>query len=66
MILPNGRSIPVNLRRNGDSAPVPPGSVIVVPPKLDRVSTMQLTEGISRALGSIASSVLALDVLSGQ
>jgi protein involved in polysaccharide export with SLBB domain len=66
IILPNGRSIPVNLRRNGSSVPVPPGSVIVVPPKLDRVSTMQLTEGISRALGSIASSVLALDVLSGQ
>jgi len=45
---------------------VPPGSVIVVPPNLDRVSTMQLTEIISRALGSIASSVLAIDVLSGQ
>ena len=65
MILPNGRSIPVNLRRNGSSVLVPPGSVIVVPPKLDRVSTMEITETISRALGSIASSVLALDVLSG-
>jgi hypothetical protein len=38
----------------------------VVPPKVDKVSALQLTDSISRALGSIASSVLAIDVLSGQ
>jgi protein involved in polysaccharide export with SLBB domain len=66
MILPNGQSLPINLRRKGGNADVPPGSVIVVPPKVDRVSGMQLTETLSRALGSIAASVLAIDVLSGQ
>jgi protein involved in polysaccharide export with SLBB domain len=66
VILPNGRSLPINLRRKGGNIDIPPGSVIVVPLKVDRVSAMQLTEAISRALGSIASSVLAIDVLSGQ
>jgi protein involved in polysaccharide export with SLBB domain len=66
MILPSGQSLPINLRRKGGNDDVPPGSVIVVPPKVDRVSGMQLTETISRALGSIAASVLAIDVLSGQ
>jgi hypothetical protein len=66
MILPNGRSLPINLRRKGGNADVPPGSVIVVPPKVDRASALQLTDTISRALGSIASSVLAIDLISGQ
>jgi protein involved in polysaccharide export with SLBB domain len=66
MVLPNGKSIPLNLRRKDGDAQVPPGSVIVVPPKVDRVSAMKFTETISRALGSVASSMLALDVLTGQ
>lgn len=66
IILPDGSSMPINLRRQGGDAAVPPGSVIVVPPKVDKVSALQLTDSISRALGSIASSVLAIDLLSGQ
>ena len=65
IIFPNGKSLPINLRKKGGNAEVPPGSIIVVPPKVDRVSALQLTDTITRALGSIASSVLALDVITG-
>jgi len=66
MVLPNGQSLPLDLRRKREEVPVPPGSVIVVPPKIDRVTPLQLTETMSRALGNIASSILAIDVLTGQ
>lgn len=65
LILPNGQSQPLNLR-NAKSAPVPPGSVIVVPPKLDRLSPLALTEIVAGVLGNIATSILAFDTISGR
>ena len=56
ILLPNGES---TIAHN-DSI-IPPGSVIVVPPKTDRLSALGLTDLISRVLGNIATSVLAIN-----
>ena len=56
ILLPNGESAAAN----SDSI-IPPGAVIVVPPKTDRLSILGLTDLVSRVLGNIATSVLAIN-----
>jgi len=56
IVLPNGESEPAQ----GESI-IPAGSVIVVPPKTDRLSALSFTEVASRILGNIALSVLAIN-----
>ena len=56
LLLPNGESTP--LSRN---TLIPAGSAIVVPPKTDRLSALGLTDLISRVMGNIATSVLAIN-----
>ncbi len=56
MILPNGESTPVD-----GATPIPPGAAIVVPPKTDRLSALGLSDLVSRVMGNIATSVLAIN-----
>ena len=56
LMLPNGESTPVS-----KDSPIPPGSAIVVPPRTDRLSVLGLTDLVSRVLGNIATSVLAIN-----
>ena len=56
ILLPNGENVPATK----DSI-IPPGSVIVIPPKVDRLSALGLTDIVSRVLGNIATSVLAIN-----
>jgi len=56
ILLPNGESTAAN-----NHSIIPPGAVIVVPPKTDRLSVLGLTDLISRVLGNIATSVLAIN-----
>ena len=56
ILLPNGESIEAN-----EESIIPAGAVIVVPPKTDRLTVLGLTELISRVLGNIATSVLAIN-----
>ena len=56
ILLPNGESIAAN-----SDTLIPPGSVIVVPPKTDRLSALGLTDIVSRVLGNIATSILAIN-----
>ena len=57
ILLPNGESMP--LRQRG--AIIPPGAVLVVPPKVDKLSILGLTDVIARVLGNIATAVLAIN-----
>lgn len=56
ILLPNGESIEAN-----EESIIPPGAVIVVPPKTDRLTVLGLTDLVSRVLGNIATSVLAIN-----
>mgnify|MGYP006929199026 CR=1 FL=1 len=56
LLLPNGESRPIN-----NSSIIPVGSVIIIPPKLDRLSILGLTDIVSRVLGNIATSILAIN-----
>jgi polysaccharide export outer membrane protein len=56
IVLPNGESESVD----NDSI-IPPGSVIVVPPKTHSLSPLNFTETVSRILGNIALSFLAIN-----
>jgi len=56
ILLPNGESTAAD-----DDSIIPPGAVIVVPPKTDRLSVLGLTDLVSRVLGNIATSVLAIN-----
>jgi protein involved in polysaccharide export with SLBB domain len=56
LLLPNGESTP--LSRN---TLIPAGSAIVVPPKTDRLTVLGLTDLVSRVMGNIATSVLAIN-----
>ena len=58
ILLPNGQSQPLVAQ-----AIIAPGSIIVVPPNLDRLSLLGLTELVSRVLGNIASSLLAINIV---
>lgn len=56
MLLPNGEASP--LIKN---TIIPPGSVVIVPPKTDKLSILGLTDVVSRVLGNIATSILAIN-----
>ena len=56
ILLPNGENTPAT-----KGSIIPPGSVIVIPPKVDRLSALGLTDIVSRVLGNIATSVLAIN-----
>jgi len=60
VLLPNGKNITsASLRTN--SSLIPAGSVIVIPPKTDKISALGLTDIWSRVLGNIATSILAIN-----
>lgn len=56
ILLPNGESMPIS-----EAVIIPPGAVLVVPPKVDKLSILGLTDVIARVLGNIATSVLAVN-----
>ena len=56
LLLPNGES-----RLLDNNTVIPVGSVIVVPPKIDKLSILGLTDIVSRVLGNIATSILAIN-----
>ena len=60
LLLPNGESEPL-LGNSSQHTIIPTGSVIVVPPKTDKLSALGLSQIISQILGNIATSVLAIN-----
>jgi protein involved in polysaccharide export with SLBB domain len=62
MILPNGQSEPIG---EIDSANViiPPGAVLIVPPKVDKLSPLGLSRVASDILSNIATSLLAINAV---
>ncbi|MDC0860792.1 SLBB domain-containing protein [Planktomarina temperata] len=56
ILLPNGESTAAD-----EDSIIPPGAVIVVPPKTNRLTVLGLTDLVSRVLGNIATSVLAIN-----
>ena len=56
VLLPNGESVKAT-----KDVVIPPGAVVVVPPKTDKLSILGLTDIISRVMGNIATSVLAIN-----
>ena len=56
LLLPNGEATPLT-----KDTIIPPGSVIVVPPRTDKLSVLGLTDLLSRVLGNIATSILAIN-----
>ena len=56
LLLPNGES-----RLVKNNTVIPPGSVVVIPPKIDKLSVLGLTDIVSRVLGNIATSILAIN-----
>ena len=56
LLLPNGESRIVT-----KNTIIPVGSVVVIPPKIDKLSILGLTDVISRVLGNIAVSILAIN-----
>lgn len=56
MLLPNGEASPLN-----NKTIIPPGAVLIVPPKTDKLSILGLTDLVSRVLGNIATSILAIN-----
>ena len=56
VLLPNGESVKAT-----KEVVIPPGAVVVVPPKTDKLSILGLTDIISRVMGNIATSVLAIN-----
>ena len=56
LLLPNGESLLIN-----KNTVIPAGSVVVIPPKIDKLSVLGLTDIISRVLGNIATSILAIN-----
>ena len=63
VLLPNGSSLTLNsLKKHGGL--IPAGSQIIVPPKTDKLNALGLTEVISKILGNIATSILAINAVS--
>jgi len=56
LLLPNGES-----RLVDNNTVIPAGAVVVVPPKIDKLSILGLTDIISRVMGNIATSILAIN-----
>ena len=62
MVLPNGQSEPIGEIDNTNVI-IPPGSVLIVPPKVDKLSPLGLSRVVSDILSSIATSVLAINAV---
>ena len=63
ILLPNGQGFQSSeLKKRGGI--IPPGTIIVVPPKTDKLSLLGLTDVFSRVLGNIATSLLAINAVS--
>ena len=60
VLLPNGQNITLSALQK-DGAVIPAGSVIIVPPKTDKLTALGLTDIWSRVLGNIATSILAIN-----
>ena len=60
VLLPNGQNITLSALQK-DGAVLPAGSVIIVPPKTDKLTALGLTDIWSRVLGNIATSILAIN-----
>jgi protein involved in polysaccharide export with SLBB domain len=62
MVLPNGQSEPIG---ETDSANViiPPGAVLIVPPKVDKLTPLGLSRVVSDILSNIATSLLAINAV---
>ena len=56
ILLPNGQAAPMT-----EDTIIPPGAVLIVPPKTDKLSVLGLTDLVSRVLGNIATSILAIN-----
>ena len=56
LLLPNGES-----RLLDKNTIIPVGSVVIIPPKIDKLSVLGLTDIVSRVLGNIATSILAIN-----
>ena len=56
--LPNGQNISGN-----SSTPIPPGSIIIVPPNVNKLTPLAFTDIVSRVLGNIATSLLAINAV---
>ena len=56
LLLPNGESTPLTRQ-----LPIPPGAAIVIVPRTDKLSVVGITDLVSRVLGNIATSVLAIN-----
>ena len=56
LLLPNGESTPLTRQ-----LPIPPGAAIVIVPRTDKLSVLGITDLVSRVLGNIATSVLAIN-----
>ena len=56
LLLPNGES-----RLLDNNTVIPVGSVVIIPPKIDKLSVLGLTDIVSRVLGNIATSILAIN-----
>lgn len=56
--LPNGENISGN-----SSTPIPPGSIIIVPPNVNKLTPLAFTDIVSRILGNIATSLLAINAV---
>ena len=60
VLLPNGKNITLSMLQR-DGTIIPAGSVVVVPPKTDKLTALGLTDIWSRVLGNIATSILAIN-----
>ena len=62
MVLPNGQSEPIG---EIDSANViiPPGAVLIVPPRVDKLSPLGISRVVSDILSNIATSLLAINAV---
>lgn len=56
LLLPNGESTLLTRQM-----PIPPGAAIVIVPRTDKLSIIGITDLVSRVLGNIATSVLAIN-----
>ena len=62
MVLPNGQSEPIGAIDSADVI-IPPGAVLIVPPRVDKLSPLGLSRVVSDILGNIATSLLAINAV---
>jgi protein involved in polysaccharide export with SLBB domain len=62
VVLPNGETKKINTV-SAKSTILPAGSAIIVPPKVDKLSALALSDIIARVMGNIATSILAINTL---